>query len=67
MSDEIKKDPEGQTAEKSPSSSGDPSRRDVLKGLASVPVLGVFFAGWYQKTTGGQGEAGSHHGRAGHQ
>lgn len=24
-------------------------RRDVLKALASVPVLGVFFAGWYQK------------------
>ncbi len=49
MSDEIKKDPEGQAAEQSPSSSGDPSRRDVLKGLAAVPVLGVFFAGWYQK------------------
>ncbi|NNK61632.1 MAG: Gfo/Idh/MocA family oxidoreductase [Gemmatimonadetes bacterium] len=24
-------------------------RRDLLKALASVPVLGVFFAGWYQK------------------
>lgn len=24
-------------------------RRDVLKALASLPVLGLFFAGWYQK------------------
>jgi predicted dehydrogenase len=24
-------------------------RRDLLKALASVPVLGVFFAGWYQE------------------
>ncbi len=39
MSDEIKKEQEGQN----------PSRRDVLKALASVPVLGVFFVGWYQK------------------
>ncbi|MGW8266977.1 MAG: hypothetical protein ACWGSQ_11445, partial [Longimicrobiales bacterium] len=33
-------------------SSGDPTtvgRRDLLKSLAAVPVLGVFFAGWYKK------------------
>ena len=43
MSDENKKDPiEG----------GDATtigRRDLLKALASVPVLGVFFAGYYKK------------------
>ena len=25
------------------------SRRDILKGLATVPVLGAFFYGWYKK------------------
>ena len=69
MSEEIKKDQEGQSptspppaADESPSAavqendpgpeqdSGSlPNRRDVLKALASVPVLGVFFVGWYQK------------------
>jgi len=57
MSDEIKQEQEGQSPTSSPepiSQGGptptrDPSRRDVLKGLASVPVLGVFFAGWYAK------------------
>ena len=64
MSDEMKKDQEGQspTSSPEPAAQGDqgglgpsaapathPNRRDVLKALASVPVLGVFFAGWYQK------------------
>jgi len=53
MSDEIKKDQEGQNPTSSPepaaAGSAGPSRRDVLKALASVPVLGVFFVGWYQK------------------
>lgn len=40
MNDEIKKD----TVE-----AGGIGRRDLLKGLASLPVLGVFFVGWYQK------------------
>jgi len=25
------------------------SRRDIIKGLATVPVLGAFFYGWYKK------------------
>ncbi len=25
------------------------SRRDILKGLATVPVLGAFAYGWYKK------------------
>ena len=55
MSDEIKKEQEGQNPTSSPEHQEDstpganPSRRDVLKALASVPVLGVFFVGWYQK------------------
>jgi predicted dehydrogenase len=43
MSDETRKDTGG---------GGDATnigRRDLLKALASVPVLGVFFAGWYKK------------------
>ena len=47
MSEETKKDQEGQTPQDV--QARDPSRRDVLKAMASVPVLGVFFAGWYQK------------------
>ncbi|UCC25877.1 MAG: Gfo/Idh/MocA family oxidoreductase [Gemmatimonadales bacterium] len=43
MSDESVKDTEGQVE------SAGIGRRDVLKALASVPVLGVFFAGWYEK------------------
>jgi len=46
MTDETKK-------EGTPSVGGSPStnlgRRDLLKALASLPVLGVFFAGWYKK------------------
>jgi len=55
MSDEIKKEQEGQNPTSSPEHQEDstpganPSRRDVLKALASVPVLGVFFVCWYQK------------------
>ncbi len=55
MSDEIKNDQEGQSPAPEPSVAkgdarpADPSRRDVLKALASVPVLGIFFVGWYQK------------------
>jgi predicted dehydrogenase len=63
MSDDITRDPttsdeaggrkgsagsvgaEGTTETESPAV----KRRDVLKALASVPVLGVFFAGWYKK------------------
>ena len=48
MSDEIKKEAEGQSPADE-TLGRDPSRRDVVKALASVPVLGVFFAGWYQK------------------
>ena len=25
------------------------SRRDIIKGLATIPVLGAFFYGWYKK------------------
>jgi len=55
MSDETRKDPTPNPASegKTPGGgSGDPTsvgRRDLLKGLAAVPVLGVFFAGWYKK------------------
>lgn len=54
MSDEIRKDPVRQdTAGSTPDpADADPTtlgRRDLLKALASLPVLGVFFAGWYQK------------------
>ena len=42
MSDEIRKD----TEQVEPAGMG---RRDLLKALASLPVLGVFFVGWYQK------------------
>lgn len=40
MSDETTKDTIDST---------DIPRRDLLKALASVPVLGVFFAGWYKR------------------
>ena len=43
MSDDTGKDPQGNVEAKGI------GRRDLLKALASVPVLGVFFAGWYQK------------------
>ena len=42
MSDEIRNDSEQVETT-------DIGRRDLLKALASVPVLGVFFVGWYQK------------------
>ena len=47
MSDESNKDLTGQTegTEAAPTL----GRRDLLKALASVPILGVFFVGWYQK------------------
>jgi predicted dehydrogenase len=55
MADETKNEQAEQSPEPSPEpksedkASRDPSRRDVLNALASVPVLGVFFAGWYSK------------------
>jgi hypothetical protein len=38
-------------APESPANEG-VARRDVLKALASVPVLGLFFAGWYKRKVG---------------
>ena len=57
MSDEIRNGQEdqgrttagGTKEEGSQAQPRDPTRRDVLKALASVPVLGVFFAGWYKR------------------
>jgi predicted dehydrogenase len=62
MSDENKKDftdsgPAGGAGDHPTDAAGAPAapeptkvpRRDVLKAMASLPVLGVFFAGWYQK------------------
>ena len=50
MSDERQKDTGKETEKVRETATGSlPSRRDVLKALASVPVLGVFFVGWYQK------------------
>ena len=47
MSDEIRKDTDQtDTDQVEPVGIG---RRDLLKALASLPVLGVFFVGWYQK------------------
>jgi predicted dehydrogenase len=43
VSDDTVKDPKGNVE------ATGIGRRDLLKALASVPVLGVFFAGWYQK------------------
>jgi predicted dehydrogenase len=65
MSDENKNDPTEPAPQTAPSlqpasesdapastpAAGIP-RRDVLKALASVPVLGLFFGGWYQKKLG---------------
>ncbi len=53
MSDESNKDLTGQTegTERAATPEAAPTlgRRDLLKALASVPILGVFSVGWYQK------------------
>lgn len=45
MSDDLKTGPDGSGG----SGSTSMGRRDLLKALASIPVLGVFFAGYYKK------------------